>query len=504
MNIGTWLERRAAKSPEQPAVFEGQKLLARYSEFEQAVRRLAQGLVEQGIKPNDRVAIVLKNTPQYLTVLYAIWYAGAVAVPINAKLHAKEVSWILADSEAVLTFTSGELTGELATFAPQSRVMNIESKAFETLTCSDMIMRCALRQPTDLAWLFYTSGTTGQPKGVMITHRMLVSMSLCYLADVDHVTGNDTALYAAPMSHGAGLYNMVHVLKGAQHVFPQSGGFDPDEIFDLAEHFGSVHMFAAPTMVKRMSGVARNKKRSGQGLRSVIYAGGPMYNADIIEAVTLFGDVFIQIYGQGECPMGITALSREDVADRTRCGWKERLASVGTPQSGIEVRIGDDFGEELRVGDVGEIMVRGDTVMGGYWKNAAATSKTLVNGWLLTGDMGKMDRAGYVTLVDRSKDVIISGGTNIYPREVEEVLLSHPSVTEVSVIGKPHPEWGEEVIAFVVVEDDFLLDRNALDEHCLKSIARFKRPKRYVQISTLPKNNYGKVLKTQLRDHRIF
>jgi long-chain acyl-CoA synthetase len=222
-----------------------------------------------------------------------------------------------------------------------------------------------------------------------------------------------------------------------------------------------------------------------------------MYNADIIEAVDQFGPIFAQVYGQGECPMSITALSRHDVADRNHPRWQQRLASVGLAQSVVEVRIGDADGQEVPPGTVGEIMVRGQTVMPGYWNNPAATKKTIVNGWLLTGDMGHMDADGYVTMVDRSKDMIISGGSNIYPREVEEVLLTHPDVSETSVIGAPDPEWGEVVVAFIVARKQ--LDTKELDYLCLAQIARFKRPKRYIRIENLPKNNYGKVLKTELR-----
>jgi long-chain acyl-CoA synthetase len=257
-------------------------------------------------------------------------------------------------------------------------------------------------------------------------------------------------------------------------------------------------MFMAPTMVRRFTdrGVARGDR--ADGIRTVVYAGGPMYNADIIEAVDWFGPKFVQIYGQGECPMGITALSRGDVADRAHPRWRERLGSVGRAQAAVEVEIGDAGGAILPRGETGEIMVRGRTVMPGYWGNPEATAKTLIDGWLMTGDVGRLDADGYLTLTDRSKDMIISGGSNIYPREIEEVLLEHASVREVSVVGKPDAEWGEVVVAFVVPVSGEV-DEAALDAHCREAIARFKRPKIYRHIAELPKNNYGKVLKTELR-----
>ncbi len=286
----------------------------------------------------------------------------------------------------------------------------------------------------------------------------------------------------------------MHVRAGARHVFPASGGFNAGETLDLAAHFGRAHMFMAPTMVQRLTRHAREADRRGEGLKTIVYAGGPMYLSDILDATETFGPVFAQIYGQGECPMGITALTKGEVSDRSHPDWRSRLGSVGRAQSAVEVRI-DGASEP---GEIGEILVRGDVVMPGYWQNPEATAKTLRDGWLCTGDLGSMDADGYVTLKDRSKDLIISGGTNIYPREVEEALLEHEDVLEVAVLGRPHPEWGEDVVAFVVSRG--ALDVAALDAHCLDRIARFKRPKAYFAVEELPKNNYGKVLKTSLRD----
>lgn len=495
MNLDHWLIRTAAAMPDWPAVFEGRNRICDYAGLNVRAGALAAWLTGQGVAPGDRVAIFMKNVPDYLAVLYGIWRCGAAAVPINAKLHGREAAFIIEDADAKLVFASPELAPALNEANAPARILSTDDQVFQTVMVATPMMHPVDRAAEDLAWLFYTSGTTGKPKGVIITHGMLMSMALCYEADVDPVSAKDTTLYAAPMSHGAGLYALMHVAKGAAHVCPASGGFDPVEILDLAAHFGSVHMFAAPTMVKRMTDFAKGAGHRGQGLRTVVYAGGPMYNADIIDAVEQFGPVFVQIYGQGECPMGITALPRTDVADRSAKNWQKRLASVGQAQSAVEVRIGDANGQSLPTGSQGEIMVRGATVMPGYWQNPAGSAKALKDGWLMTGDMGFLDAQGYLTLQDRSKDVIITGGSNVYPREVEEVLLTHPQISEAAVVGQPHPEWGEEVIAFVVGE----AEAAALDGLCLSEIARFKRPKRYHHLPELPKNNYGKVLKTELR-----
>ena len=492
MNLANWLMRTAQVSGDQPALFHGTDQIANYAELANMVQSCAAWLQDNGVAPGDHIGIFMKNTPEYLAVFYGIWAAGAVAVPINGKLHPKEADWILENAEAKFVFCCEGLGAALSEIECCVHVFVPALGDFEDGRSFHIVDR----HSDDLAWLFYTSGTTGRPKGVMITHGMICQMALGYFADVDHVSAQDTALYAAPMSHGAGLYNIMHMRVGARHVVPKSGGFEEGEIFELARHFGNVHMFAAPTMVKRMTQIAKEHGETGAGIRTIVYAGGPMYLADIIEAVDHFGPIFVQVYGQGECPMGITALSRQEVCDRTHPNWQERLNSVGRAQSTVEVQIGDENGNILPIGEIGEIMVRGDLVMPGYWKNPEASEKTLRNGWLQTGDMGAVDQDGYVTMHDRSKDMIISGGTNIYPREVEEVLMTHPDVIEASVVGRPNAEWGEDVVAFVVGD----VSTDALDDLCLSQIARFKRPKDYVFLDQLPKNNYGKVLKTVLRE----
>jgi long-chain acyl-CoA synthetase len=334
----------------------------------------------------------------------------------------------------------------------------------------------------------------------MLSHGNLVAMSLCYLADVDHATPNDASLYAAPISHGAGLYNFPHVRMGGRHVIPESGGFDPDEVLNLGRQLDNVVMFAAPTMVRRLVDAAKRRGENGEGIRTIIYGGGPMYLADIRHAIATMGQRFVQIYGQGESPMTITSLGREWHARTDHPRYLERLASAGPAQSVMSVRITGPDGKPLPAGETGEVEAKGTAVMLGYWNNPNANAETLKDGWLRTGDVGRLDEDGFLTLSDRSKDVIISGGANIYPREVEEALLTHADVREVSAIGVADPDWGEIVVACVVLEDGAAADDARFDAHCLASIARFKRPKRYVYLDALPKNNYGKVLKTELRE----
>jgi long-chain acyl-CoA synthetase len=359
----------------------------------------------------------------------------------------------------------------------------------------------------DLAWLFYTSGTTGRPKGVMLTHRNLRTMGQAYFSDVDAIAPADLMCYAAPMSHGCGLYAIPHLMAGARHVVPASGGVDPAELYALGHALGPLTTFAAPTIVRRLvdhaeaSGLAPD--RSAAAFKTIVYGGAPMYEADIRRALRVMGPRFVQIYGQGETPMTATALSRAHLVDATHPRHAERLASVGVPQTPVRVRVVDEAGRDRPRGEPGEVVVQGDTVMAGYWRNPEATAAAIRDGWLWTGDIGALDADGFLTLKDRSKDLLISGGSNIYPREVEEVLLTAPGVAEVAVVGAPDAEWGEIVAAFVVRSPGSTVSAAELDTHCLAHIARFKRPRRIEFVQALPKNAYGKVLKTELRQRLL-
>jgi len=504
MSLAQLLARTAQVHGDAPAIFQGTKLACNYRELAQRAASIA-GYLRNTLKlvPGDRVALFMTNNTAYLEALYGIWYAGLVVVPINAKLHAREAEFIVQDAAASALFLSSDLADDFRKLPPQVPSVRATfipgTDSYAALLQAAPVRQIESRAPNDMAWLFYTSGTTGRPKGVMQSHANLLAMTMCYFTDVDPVGKDDAIVYAAPISHGAGLYNFAHILMGARHVIPDSGGFDPAELVTLASHHRNLSMFAAPTMVKRLVEYVEGAGADPSGFKTIVYGGGPMYVEDIRHALKVMGDRFAQIYGQGESPMTITALSRVQLADRGHPRFEERLASVGFAQSMVEVRVADADGKTVAPGTIGEILVKGATVMRGYWNNPEATAQAIRNGWLLTGDMGSMDDDGFLTLRDRSKDVIISGGSNIYPREVEEVLLLDPAVKEVSVVGRPHPEWGEEVIAFVAMHPGAQTTAAALDALCLDHIARFKRPKEYRFVDALPKNNYGKVLKTELR-----
>jgi long-chain acyl-CoA synthetase len=496
MNLAYWLARAGLSHAEMPAVGLGSRTIRRYGELARRAAQLASSLRDRfALRPGDRVAIAAKNCPEYIELMFGAWHAGLAAVPANAKLHGRELSYILEHSGARACFATDDVAAEIASHAPATleRLVTIGSAEYEALFTADPVDVWRSRGD-DLAWLFYTSGTTGRPKGAMLTHRVLAAESYAYLAEVNLLAPGDPLVHAAPMSHGSGLYMMAHVARLGVNVVPESRGFDAEEVLGLFAAWPRSSMFAAPTMVKRL--VDCPVQCNPAHIQTIVWGGAPMYVADARSAVERFGPCFAQIYGQGESPMTITTLSKEEIANRSHPRWSERLASAGRPFATVEVIVADGDDRELPVSEVGEVLCRGDVVMPRYWRNPQASAATLKGGWLHTGDIGALDGEGYLTLKDRSKDVIISGGSNIYPREVEEILLEHPLVREVSVIGRPDAHWGEVVVAYVVGKADC----NELDALCLKNIARFKRPKHYVFIDALPKNNYGKIVKTELRD----
>jgi long-chain acyl-CoA synthetase len=503
MNVASFLTKAARTFAERPAVSFGTETCLTYGALGKRVAQFAGTLTHRfGLQPGARVALAMSNSPEYVEILYAVWHAGLTAVPMNAKLHQREFAYILENSGTRLCFATPDLVETVAPLTQEiaglEAVIATGDAEYQACCTGEAI---AMRDvaPDATAWLFYTSGTTGRPKGAMLTHRNLLVMTLSYFADIDTITPYDCTIHAAPMSHGSGLYGLPHVAKAANQVIPVSGGFDLGELGELIAAYQGVTCFFAPTMVTRLVSHPTATSVDTNHLKTLIYGGGPMYVEDLKRALDLFGPKLVQIYGQGEAPMTITALAKAVHADTNHPRYLERLGSAGIARSDVEVRVVDADDRDLPPGEVGEVLVRGDVVMRGYWDNPQASAETLRGGWLHTGDLGAFDADGFVTLKDRSKDMIISGGSNIYPRELEEVLLRHTGVLEVSVVGRPHREWGEEVVAFVVPRPAATVTAEELDRLCLDTIARYKRPRAYFFVDSLPKNNYGKVLKTALR-----
>jgi len=504
MNIAKPFLIRALSHPHLQALTSSQGTLT-FGEMAQRVVGLAGGLKNTlGLQAGARVMLWMENRNEFMELLFATWTAGLCAVPVNAKLHPREVAPIVLDSDASVIFTSASMHAglmEALSALPNSRpVIVVDDDQYQGLTRTQPVA-CAQTEPTDLAWLFYTSGTTGVPKGAMLSHRNLMTMCLQYYADVDHVVPGQTMFHAAALSHGSGLYALPHLFSGGHQVIEK--GFETDAVFEALQRYPEVSMFAAPTMLSRLIRSAQGIKNPVGNLLTAYYGGGPMYVNDLLKTLDMFGPRLFQVYGQGESPMTITGLSKFDHQGNRDAEHLARLGSCGIARTGTEVKVVDAEGQALAPGELGEIVTRGDTRMIGYWNNEKATASTIKDGWLWTGDIGSLDEKGYLTLRDRSKDMIIRGGSNIYPREIEEVLLRHPDIVEVSVIGRANEDLGEEPVAFVVVKPGATVTDEEMDNMCLENMARFKRPRAYFMTDNLPKNNYGKILKTELRKQLV-
>jgi len=509
MNVSQLLTKSARTFPQNLALVHGPKKLT-YAQFNARVNRLANALLRLGIQQGDNVAVLQYNYPETLESIFACFKAGCGAVPINFRLHPNECAFIIDHSEAKAVIVSGEFNEaimEIRDRIPNARHVIILSDAQGELLDYEAILSAESDQftdadvrPDDLAWLFYTSGTTGLPKGAMLTHRNLIAMSMNFYADICPGFGpDDVVLHAAPLSHGSGIYALPNIGKAATNVILASKSFDPELIFQTIQEHRVTNMFAAPTMIKLMVESPAVDNYDHGSLRALNYGGAPMLVEDLKQAMAKLGPCLVQLFGQAESPMTITYLPHRDHMLQGSPNQMKRLSSAGFSRTDVEVNIFDGDDQELPPGETGEIVTRSDLVMKGYWRNPEATHETLRNGWLHTGDMGYIDEEGYLFIMDRSKDMIISGGENIYPREIEEVLIRHEAVREVAVIGVPDPKWGEAIKAVVALLPGVSATEEELIAFCKDNIASYKKPKSVDFVDALPKNNYGKILKRDLR-----
>src|ERR1700685_1532000 len=381
MNLAALLHNAARVFGDRPAVSVGDELKLTYAELQSRAVRLAAGLrARSGAQPGDRVALVMSNRPAYLEILFGIWHAGMTAVPINAKLHAREVAYILNDCGVSVCFVTDELAESIGTAAQGidcvQRVVSVDRSEYATLF-QDPIAQADVGRD-DLAWIFYTSGTTGKPKGAMLTHQNLQLMSWSYLCDFDFLTEQDSMLHLGPQSHAVGLLALSHVSKGSHHVLPASGGFDPSELATLVDLYDKTSFFAAPTMLRRLVDEPAIKRCRTDHIRTILGGAAPFYAPDVRRVLSTFGTRFGNGYGQGECPCTITAMPKRAYSLELD---DERLVSVGTARTGVEVRVVDSNDRELPTGEIGEIIVRSDIVMQGYWNQPETTARSLANGW---------------------------------------------------------------------------------------------------------------------------
>ncbi|CAN5226748.1 long-chain fatty acid--CoA ligase [soil metagenome] len=508
MNTAAYLEKAARQWGDNIAYIYGDESID-YRGFYDRVLRLAGGLLELGLKPGDRVAYALANSPRLLETVYACFAAGLVVVPINARLHAREMAYIATNSGARVLIHGPEYSGAFAEFRSLFETVEhwVGLEEIENGLTFDQLVLSPARldapvdaSPEDICWLFYTSGTTGKPKGATWNHRTTSTVTMNYLADVYNIQPGDVVIHTAPMSHGSGIVALPVVARGATNAILDTAGFSPKALFALVERTKAAHIaFVAPTQIIAMLESFVPGEYDLSSLKAVCYGGAPIYVEQLKQAIAAFGPIFAQIYGQGEAPITITGLPASAHAALLASG-DVRIGSAGQARTDVEVRIAGENDETLGAGEVGEILARGDVVMVGYWNNPEATAETLRGGWLHTGDVGMLDDAGYLFLLDRAKDIIISGGNNVYPREVEEVIAKYPGVANCVVLGIPHDYWGEAVHAVVMHEPGVELDGDAIVAFCAEYLAGYKKPKSVEIVDALPLSGYGKVQRKEMRE----
>ena len=506
MNVGRFLANAAERDPAKPAFVWGHEVLS-YGQANARSESLAGALRRFGLGNGDRVGLLMPNCPQLPESMFATWKAGGCIVPLNARFQSDEIAYHLADAQTRMVIFSEEYRHVMATV--RDRAPSVERFICVGAPLSGQLGydELAVAGPgpgadadvadEDLAWLFYTSGTTGRPKGAMLTHGVLTFVSVGWVADLMSLEPEDVGIHAAPLTHGAGFHALALTMKGATQVLLWPPRFDPENFCATVQRHRVTNAWLVPTQIKMLLNYEGLGKWDLSSLKWIVYGGSPMYVEDLKEALRRIGPVFVQLYGQGETPMTATYLRRED--HLAEGDLAARLASCGRARSGLEVRVLDEADRELSRGQTGQICVRGASVMRGYWERPEATSETLRGGWLHTGDIGYMDNHGYVYILDRSKDMIISGGANVYPREVEEVLIQHPAVSEVCVIGVPHDIWGEAVKALVVSEPGATVTGEALTRFVGERLADYKKPRSVDFVGEIPKNAYGKVLRRELK-----
>ncbi|MCU0886899.1 MAG: acyl-CoA synthetase [Rubritepida sp.] len=505
-NLGRLLTQTARRLPDSPALIWRERVWT-WAEMDARVDRLAAALRVRGVGPGDRVLVHARNSNVMFESAWACWKAGAVWVPTNVRLAPGEAAFLAASSGAVAMLRDHGFAGHAAAVreaAPACRVFLAIGDAGEGEEEVEAAMAAAAPPPADHeaevapdhpCWFFFTSGTTGRPKGAVLTHAQINFVINNHLADLmPGLSERDASLVIAPLSHGAGMHALMQVARGTPSILLPGERFDPGEAWRLIARHRVTNMFTVPTILTML---AEHPDAAPHALRHVIYAGAPMYRADQKRALERMGPCLVQYYGLGEVTGNITVLRPDQHAledDDPRAG------SCGMARTGIDIAILDEAGRRQPPGATGEVCVRGPAVFAGYFGNAEATAKAFQGGWFRTGDLGHLDAQGFLFLTGRASDMFISGGSNIYPREVEEALLTHPAVLECAVVGLPHPKWGEAGVACVVLREGQAAEAPELLAHLGQLLARYKHPLRMVFWNALPKSAYGKVPKAMLRE----
>jgi acyl-CoA synthetase (AMP-forming)/AMP-acid ligase II len=495
MNFATILFGNPAADDAATALIDGSKRVT-FSALRARTGRLAAGLRRLGIEPGDRVAILLGNRIEYVETYLAIAAIGAIVVPLNTRLTPQEHVLLVRDAEpkALVTAVEGRETAIRARASvPSLRNFVALDGAGSGDTAYEMLIDAGSPSPVvdaspdDPAVILYTSGTTSGPKGAILTHGNLLANLRQYQACVG-IPRASVNLQVSPLYHAANIFCFVHLLAGGTTVFVPK--VTPEAILEAIEAYRVSYMFTVPTVLYGILDSAELRRRSIASLQTLQYGGSAIVGARLAAALEVFGERLLHSYGMTETTSHASMLGKSE--------HRSFAGSVGVPLPGVQMRIVDSAGDPAGAEEVGEIEVKGDNVMKGYWHNPGATAEVLHDGWLATGDLGRRDTHGNYYIVGRKKDLIISGGVNIYPADIENVLAEHPAVAEVAVFGVPDPKWGESVAAAVVPREGATVDIDELCAFVRRTLGGFKAPKQIRILPRLPKNGSGKVLKREL------
>lgn len=503
-NLGRLLTHSARRIPDAPALVWCECVWS-FAELDARVDRLAAALRGLGVGKGDRVLVHSRNSNAMFESMWACFKAGAVWVPTNVRLTPAEVAYLGSSSRAVVMLRDAGFGGHASAVRAASphlrQVIAVGDAAADELDY-ETLLAAQVAPPADHeaevgyddpCWFFYTSGTTGRPKAAVLTHGQMSFVVTNHLADLlPGTTEHDASLVVAPLSHGAGIHQLAQVARGAATILTTGDKLDPEEAWALVARHRVSNMFTVPTILTALVRHPAADAHDHASLRHVIYAGAPMYEADQAEALAKLGPCLVQYFGLGEVTGNITVL-------RPDMHGPENAGSCGVPRTGMEVAILAENGTRLPPGAVGEICVKGPAVFAGYFENEEANRKAFAGGWFHTGDLGRLDARGFLWITGRASDMYISGGSNVYPREAEEAILTHPSIAEVAVVGLPHPKWGEAGVACVVPRGGMRVEEAEVLAHLKDRIARYKQPLRVVVWDALPKSGYGKVPKALVK-----
>ncbi|MCW3475379.1 acyl-CoA synthetase [Limobrevibacterium gyesilva] len=500
-NLAHFLLQTARRFPDRAGLIRGEHVWT-WAEVAARVRAAAGGLRACGVGKGDRVLVHARNSHAMFETMWASWMLGAVWVPTNVRLTPPEVAYLAQSSGAVAhvfddAFPDHEAAARDAN--PNATVHLRIGADWDGLAHHGAPLAEAVAvDRDDPCWFFYTSGTTGRPKAAMLTHGQMVFVVTNHLCDLMPGTSeHDVSLVVAPLSHGAGIHALAQVARGAATVLMPGERLDCAEAWRLVEKHHVSNMFTVPTILTMLTRDAAVDRVDHSSLRYVIYAGAPMYRADQVHALRKLGPVLVQYFGLGEVTGNITVLPPHLHSIDDDPAFP--IGSCGYPRTGMEISIRDGEGRGLPAGETGEICVRGPAVFAGYFDDSEATAKAFAGGWFHTGDLGHLDAKGFLYITGRASDMYISGGSNVYPREIEEALLLHPAIAEACVVGMPDAKWGESGVAVLVARDGNPPPAEDVLRQLDGRLARYKWPARIVFWDALPKSGYGKVTKRDVR-----